>query len=161
MLRRPPREEDRPSAYDKALALLARREHSRRELLTKLTQRGYSLAEAEQALAALREERAQSDDRHAEALIRHRIAAGYGPRHLESELRSHGISPAGFQQELGAPDWAKIARDLVARRYGERIGEQATRARAAQFLQRRGFPSDVVAAVLRSARPSGRTDAAE
>ena len=150
MFRKPPREEDRPSAYDKALALLARREHSRRELIAKLTQRGYPAAEAEQAIAALQGEKAQSDQRHGEALIRHRVAAGYGPRHVEAELRSHGVSPADFQAQLEAPDWLGIARNLVERRYGGRLVDQADRTRAAQFLQRRGFPSEVIASVLRT-----------
>ena len=149
MFRKPPAGEERPSAYDKALALLSRREHSRRELLTKLTQRGYDRQEAEQAVAALEGERAQSDTRHGDALIRHRIAAGYGPRYLESELKAHGNATSGFQTQLEAPDWLEIARALVARRYGTGPMDQATRNRAAQFLQRRGFPTDVIARVTR------------
>jgi len=155
VFRKPPAGEDRPSAYDKALALLARREHSRRELVTKLTQRGYGREEAEQAVAALEGERAQSDSRHADALIRHRIAAGYGPRYLESELKAHGIAPAGLQAQLDAPDWLEIARALVSRRYGPGPMDQATRNRAAQYLQRRGFPTDVIARLTRRAPGAG------
>ena len=54
-----------PSAYDKALGLLARREQSRRELRRKLDQRGYAGEETTAALDRLGEQHYQDDERFA------------------------------------------------------------------------------------------------
>ena len=78
------------SAYDKALGLLARREHSRRELKNKLRQGGYEGEEAHAAIERLGAQQYQDDDRFAEALLRSRIAQGHGPMRLRVELKSHG-----------------------------------------------------------------------
>lgn len=138
---------ERPSAYDRALGLLARREHSQRELGRKLAAKGYAPDESAPALAALTEGHAQSDDRYAEVLIRQRSGAGYGPLRIEAELKSHGIDPRTCRDALAAIDWLEIARAQIVRRYGE-TSERATRDKAAQYLQRRGFPSGVIGKAL-------------
>ena len=148
MMRKPPDDpDDKPSAYDRALGLLARREHSRRELKMKLAQKGYDRDESASALETLAEGTEQSDDRFGESLIRRRVAAGYGPRYIEAELKSHGIAIAPFRAQLDEVDWRELARTLVAKRYG-RPADRAGRDKAAQYLQRRGFPSDAIAAAL-------------
>lgn len=143
----PDDQDDKPSAYDRALGLLARREHSRRELHTKLVAKGYDRDESESALAMLAERTEQSDERFGESLIRRRVAAGYGPRYIEAELKSHGIAVAPFRARLDEVDWQELARTLVSKRHG-RPADRSGRDRAAQYLQRRGFPTDVIAAVL-------------
>src|SRR5487761_2580112 len=95
------------SAYDKALGLLARREHSRRELKTKLRQGGYEGAETSAAIERLGEQQYQDDDRFAEALLRSRIAQGHGPMRLRLELKSHGLGDARIREllETAEVDW--------------------------------------------------------
>jgi regulatory protein len=63
----------RRSAYDKALALVARREHSRVQLKTKLRQSGYEGDETTAAIDRLGEQQYQDDDRFAGMLLRSRI----------------------------------------------------------------------------------------
>jgi regulatory protein len=128
--------------------MLARREHSVRELKLKLAQRGYAKPDSESALTALTRDRYQSDERYAEVLIRHRAAAGYGPRYIEAELRSHGIAAAAHRALLDGQDWPANARDLVRKRYGAKPNDTATRTKAAQFLSRRGFSSEVIRRVM-------------
>jgi regulatory protein len=147
MRRRSDNPADKPSAYNRALGLLARREHSRRELKTKLASKGYDRGESDSALETLAEGTEQSDERFGEALIRRRVAAGYGPRYIEAELRSHGIAIAEFRSQLTEVDWRELARSLISKRYG-RPADRAQRDKAAQYLQRRGFPSDAIAAAL-------------
>ena len=77
---------DKPSAYDKALGMLARREHSRRELRLKLRQKGYEGEEAGAALDRLGEQHYQDDDRFAGMLVRSRVSQGYGPMRVRAEL---------------------------------------------------------------------------
>jgi regulatory protein len=135
-------EREPPSARDRALGLLSRREHSTRELKQKLAQRGYEAADRDDAIESLARSDYQSDDRFAEVLIRQRAAAGYGPRYIESELRSHGIAPAAHRELFDAQDWSTAAKRLVARRYDLR--DRSAQLKAAQFLARRGFSSDLV-----------------
>ncbi|KRE89666.1 recombinase RecX [Frateuria sp. Soil773] len=135
------------SAYDKALGLLARREHSRKELGTKLRQGGYGKDEAHAAIDRLGEQRYQDDDRFAETLLRTRIAQGYGPMRLRVELKSHGLADARIRDLLDAAeaDWTASAAGQLRRRYGAgTAADPAERARRAQFLLRRGFPAATV-----------------
>ena len=110
----------KPSAYSKALGLLARREHSRRELKLKLRQGGYEGEEAGAALDRLGEQHYQDDDRFAEMLVRSRVGQGYGPMRLRAELKSHGLSDARIREVLDAAevDWAAVASAQLRRRYG-------------------------------------------
>ena len=137
----------KPSAYNKALGLLARREHSRKELRQKLDRSGYARDEAGDALDRLGEQHYQDDERFAEALIRNRSAQGYGPMRLRAELKSHGLSDARIRGLLDATeiDWAESAAAQLRRRYGAQgATDPAERARRAQFLLRRGFPAATV-----------------
>ena len=137
----------KPSAYGKALGLLARREHSRKELQQKLNRSGYARDEAGDALDRLGAQHYQDDDRFAETLIRNRAAQGYGPMRLRAELKSHGLSDARIRGLLEAADfdWTESAAAQLRRRYGTQGSKDpAERARRAQFLLRRGFPAATV-----------------
>src|SRR5258706_10616286 len=92
MARRSPDKSNEASAYDKALGLLARREHSARELKSKLAQRGFGAEENSAALERLRSKDFQNDARFGEMLVRSRVEGGYGPRWIVAELRTHGIA---------------------------------------------------------------------
>lgn len=137
----------KPSAYNKALGLLARREHSRKELRQKLGRSGYARDEAGDALDRLGEQHYQDDERFAEVLIRNRSAQGYGPMRLRAELKSHGLSDARIRSLLDAAeiDWTGSAASQLRRRYGTPgTADPAERARRAQFLLRRGFSAATV-----------------
>ncbi len=163
-MKRPPGRNDpakpKRSAYDKALGLLARREHSRRELETKLHQGGYEGAETSAAIERLGEQQYQDDDRFAEALLRSRIAQGHGPMRLRVELKSHGLTDARIRELLEAAevDWDASAASQLRRRYGS-VGtaDPAERSRRAQFLLRRGF----AAATVRNVTHTDVDDAAD
>jgi regulatory protein len=150
----------KPSAYNKALGLLARREHSRRELRLKLKQGGYEGEEAGEALDRLGEQHYQDDDRFAEMLVRSRVAQGYGPMRLRAELKSHGLSEARIRAVLDEAevDWAAMALAQLRRRFGAGSApDRDEKARRAQFLLRRGFP----AATVRSVTHADVDDAAD
>jgi regulatory protein len=137
----------RRSAYDKALGLLARREHSRRELTTKLRQGGYEGEETSAAIDRLGEQHYQDDDRFGEVLLRSRVTQGYGPMRLRMELKTHGLSDARIRELLDAVeiDWDASAAAQLRRRYGSAgTVDPAERARRAQFLLRRGFAAATV-----------------
>jgi len=129
-----------------ALALLTRREHSRRELTAKLRARGHAASDIEQALERLLEEGWQSDVRFADTLVRHRAASGYGPRWIRAELATHALDPALIESALDGfeGNWAHMARDLLVRRKlcppdDGADWPLAHQRKAADLLLRRGF----------------------
>jgi len=145
-------EKNSVSAYEKALTLLARREHSARELKSKLARKGLDAAESASALADLQAKDFQNDARFGEMLVRSRIAQGYGPRWIIAELKTHGIAEAKARALIDAadPDWPALIRELVRRRYGAKPENLAERVKRANFLLRRGFDAATVQSVTRA-----------
>jgi regulatory protein len=142
-----------PSAYDKALGLLVRREHSARELKSKLARRGLDKDETSAALDRLQAKDFQSDARFGEMLVRTRIENGYGARWIIAELRTHGIAEAKARELIDAaePDWPELVRRQLRRRYGTRpAADYAERSKRAAFLLRRGFDAATVQSITRA-----------
>lgn len=146
-----PRRKGRPelSPQQRALGLLVRREHSRKELARKLTARGVEPEAAKAAVDRMTAEGWQDDDRFTEQLIRSRAANGYGPLHIRAELGTHGIDRERVQAAMEAfeadeGDWLAQAQDLVRRRFGARLEDPAVQRKAAELLARRGFTAEHV-----------------
>lgn len=136
------KEKEEPSAYQRALGLLVRREHSRKELVRKLSDRGIERDQAEEALDTLERQQFQSDDRFASALARSRAAAGYGPVRIRAELGTHGMGRDIVEAALESceRDWNQSACELAIRRFGGKdLADRARRRKAVDFLLRRGF----------------------
>lgn len=144
-----------PTPAQRALGLLVRREHSRRELERKLVARGVEKDEATAAVARLRDAGWQDDLRFACSLARTRASGGYGPLRIRAELGTHALPAetvaAAFAAltEAGEDDWPRMAADLVRRRFGHVAGDAARARKAADFLVRRGFDGDSVRAAVR------------
>ena len=139
------------TATQRALGLLVRREHSRKELSRKLAARGVESEEAQAAIDKLSEAGWQDDARFAELLVRSRAASGYGPVHVRAELRMHGLDSDAVAAAMDGfdGDWNAIARDLVRRRLGAQgAKDPAQERKAADLLLRRGFAMDQVRAAL-------------
>lgn len=150
----PRRARPEPSAYQRALGLLVRREHSRRELGAKLRARGVEGAEVDAALDTLARQDFQNDERFAEALARSRAAAGQGPVRIRSELAMHGLSREVVASALEAcdRDWQRSAEAAITRRFAAAsLADPAARRRAVEFLLRRGFDQRTALAALRAA----------
>lgn len=136
----------------RALGLLTRREHSRKELTRKLTSRGMDAAEVETAVEKLSRDGWQDDARFAESLVRARSSGGYGPLRIQAELTTHGLDREAIATALDTfhGDWAENASDLVRRRYGPVAALDLNRRRkAVDFLLRRGFDAASIRAATR------------
>lgn len=134
-------------AQHAAIRLLAMREHSRLELVRKLTQRGWSRVEVETVVDALALEGLQSDQRFAESFVRSRAQKAQGPVRIRAELSERGLDRADIERALQAEahDWLAIASRWYERRYGsDPVADHKERGRRQQALARRGFTSDVV-----------------
>ena len=106
--------EDAIKAYNAGLDLLARREHSGKELRQKLGRR-FAETLVDQAAVALQQNGLLSDERFAEALIHSRKAKGYGPRYIAQELSQKGVSKELTQELLDErnSDWVHQALSLI------------------------------------------------
>ena len=142
-----------PSAYQRALGLLVRREHSRKELVRKLADRGVERDDADEALDKLERQQFQSDERFAAALARSRASAGYGPVRIRAELSTHGLGREAVEAALEAceRDWNESARDIAQRRFaGKGLADPAKRRKAVDFLLRRGFTQGSALAAVKA-----------
>ncbi|GAB2619190.1 recombination regulator RecX [Novilysobacter erysipheiresistens] len=140
------------STTQRALTLLVRREHSRKELTRKLVTRGLDPVDVDEAVAKLADAGWQDDRRFAESLVRSRVSGGYGPIHIRAELGTHGLDSDAIAAALDSfdGDWVENARDLIRRRFGEAASDDlARRRKATDLLMRRGFPGDVIRAATR------------
>ena len=137
---------------ERALRLLASREHSRLELDRKLRAKGFDAAAVARILDDLIESDLVSNERMAEAYVASRARKGFGPRRLRQELRERGV-----ENDLIAPlldrdaeDWAERLGQVVDKKFGpEPATDPKELARRARFLEYRGFPSDLVRRYLR------------
>lgn len=141
-----------PSPEQRALGLLVRREHSRKELTRKLRWRGVDADAADAAAQRMQDAGWQDDARFAESLVRSRGFSGHGPIRIRAELGTHGLQRELIETALEAfeGDWVQIARELVRRRHGRDLAEDRTRQRkAAELLIRRGYTADQIHAATR------------
>jgi regulatory protein len=140
-------------AYEKAIAFLARREHSGRELKAKLEQRGFDAEHTAEVLGTLKEKNFQNDARFGEMLVRSRLEGGYGARWIVAELRTHGIAEEAAHELIQAaqPDWPELIRRQLRRRYGGKVPKDFTeRNKRVAFLLRRGFDAAAVRIVVQA-----------
>lgn len=134
-------------AWQLAIGLLSRREHSGHELLEKLQQRGVSADLAHMTLARCQQEQYQSDQRFTEMLLRHCISKGQGLAVLRQLSRQHRIENDLLQQALddAEPDWFELARSCAQKKFGESFaGSDKERLKRMAFLQRRGFNAEQI-----------------
>jgi regulatory protein len=142
------------SARTAAIALLSRRDYTRRELAQRLADRGHDAGEIDAALDGLAHERLVDDRRVAAAHVRTAAGVkGRGRRRIEQELIARGIDRAVARDALAvvstADERAAVDRFLSRRGVPRRLDAPARR-RLLQQLLRRGFPADVAAAALRA-----------
>ena len=140
------------SIRNKAIDLLARREHSEQDLRQKLKTREYDIDAIDQILQALKEDRLQSDERFTESYVNHRFNAGVGPLKIRYELRQKGVSDRLVDEFLEplADQWDELMTRQRVRKYGASIPDDyAERMKQARFLQNRGFSPESVMRLFR------------
>jgi len=141
-----------PSLLKRAVALLARREHSRAELAAKLIRRldeGQDVAEVDNVLDELQRRGWLSEERYAASVVRSR-SARYGDLRLKQELRVRGISKSTATAAVSAASASELerAKAVWVRKFGAPPVNAAERARQARFLQSRGFATAIIRRVI-------------
>ena len=138
-------EDDAAAAREAAVRLLARREHSTRELEHKLAERGFEAATVSAVLGELVAEGLLSEERFAEAFVASRIDKGSGPRRIQAELRERGLTDELIARYVDFSDrqWRERAVQVRRKRFGAQAPDELReRARQARFLQYRGFTAE-------------------
>ncbi|PPK76100.1 regulatory protein [Methylobacter tundripaludum] len=133
------------------LRLLARREHSRQELLAKLALRGFDRDDALPVIDELAEHGWQDDLRYAESYARFRIQKGYGPIRVSYELKQNGIAAFDLegivQEEAGS--WMALLEQVYSKKYShDTVLERNEWAKRSRFLLHRGFSGAMISALF-------------
>jgi regulatory protein len=146
-----------------AVALLARRDYSTRELRQKLKDRGYLEDAIDSVLIELEETRKLDDQRYGANVVAYRARRGQGPARIRGELRRSGLKDDQIEVAVktgeDAPDFVALAREARRRRFGAELPKDwKEKAKQARFLQYRGFSTDHIRAALESDLPDGDSD---
>jgi len=132
----------------RAISLLARREHTRVELARKLSPHG-TAEEIDTVLNELARTGLQSDARFAESYVRSQ-AARLGAARLRQSLRTKGVDTELIESGLvDLPDEGERARAVWTRKFAAPPGDAREWAKQARFLQGRGFSSDIIRKLLK------------
>jgi regulatory protein len=138
-----------PTLRERALRLLARREHSRAELGRKLAAHARPEDDLESLLEDLSKRKLLSDERYAESRA-HALSHKYGAARIAHELRAKGLDKGLAEQTVkGArATEAERAREVWRRKFPVAPKTREERARQMRFLQSRGFSFDAIRAVV-------------
>jgi regulatory protein len=141
-----------PTLRERALRLLARREHSRGELARKLRPHVLPEDDLDALLDDLSKRKQLSDERYAE-LRAHTLSRKFGAARIAQELRSKGVDKDLAESTADAARSTEVerARQVWGRKFRKPPESREERARQARFLQSRGFSFDAIRAVIRGA----------
>jgi regulatory protein len=134
---------------ERALRLLARREHSRAELARKLEQAGFEAGDIQPLLDAFAEKNWLSDRRFAESYVAdHRARAGSVK--LAYDLRQRGIDDLIIETVLKDNQDSELerAREVWRKKFGTAPANIQEKARQMRFLKSWGFSQDAIRSVL-------------
>ncbi len=136
------------SCLDVAYGLLARREHSRKELHWKLQQReNCADTDIDALLDALEADNLLSDERYAEAVVHAGLQRGHGRLKIRNKLRETGVSGLLVERYLDQADinWYEQIHQVRLKKVGEHLPvEYAARAKLSRFLASRGFETELI-----------------
>ena len=134
-------EEIFPTIYNKALDIISRREHSKKEVRDKLLKKFDDLIVIEDVIEKLIKNSLLNDSRYAEMYTRARKRKGFGPKRIGYELNSRGVSETlssiAIKEEGG---WLEAAENAFNKKFKDGISlDFKTKLKQKSFLQNRGF----------------------
>lgn len=126
-----------------AMDMLARRNHSRFELMQKMQARGADAALVAEVLAKLCAEHLLDDRWFIESCINEAVRKGQGERKLRYKLAQHQLDPDLIQEVLAASpvDWQQLAQRVYRQKFPQPLKGQDVREynRRQRFMYSRGF----------------------
>jgi regulatory protein len=139
------------SLRERALAMLARREHTRAEMTRKLSPHSESSEQVEQLLNTLVARGWLSETRFAESRA-NALARKFGSRKIEHDLRSRGVSDEVVEHavEQARTQELENCRAAWQRKFGVLPQTVAECGRQMRFLAGRGFSAEAVRQVVKA-----------
>ena len=131
----------------RALRLLARREHTRQELASKLSPHAGSSEELQSLISGLKQKNQLSEERFAEARAR-RLSRKYGAARIRQDLQTKGVPAELVARYASSEDELQRARAILERKYRTPAATREEKARRMRFLQSRGFSNEVIFTLL-------------
>lgn len=135
--------------YNKAIELLARREHSQAELAAKLKMKFRDADCIDDIISVLFERLVQSgyqsDQRFSENYARARISMGFGRKRIAMELSQKGVSSELIRDALDEVfesaqlDEMEQLKSLWVKKFGQKPEDPKARAKQMRFLVGRGY----------------------
>ncbi|MBL4511414.1 recombination regulator RecX [Klebsiella pneumoniae] len=148
---------------DRAIRILAMRDHSEQELRRKLVAPVMSKNgpealdvtpdELEQVVAWCIENRYLDDNRFVGQFIASRSRKGYGPARIRQELSQKGIARQVVDQAMRECDidWVSLAREQAQRKYGEPLPSAFTeKVKVQRFLLYHGYLMEDIQEIWRN-----------
>ena len=138
------------SLKGRALRLLSQREHSRAELVRKLSPHEEVPGELAQALDDLQAKGFIDETRVLESVLNHRKAK-LGNGRIKQELQAKGLAPAAVAQAMLDLKDSELerAKGVWQKKFGAPAADANERAKHYRFLLTRGFSSEVVRKVVK------------
>lgn len=137
--------------YQKGIHLLSMREHSVKEVTTKLSAKSERLDLVSAVIDELIEKDYLSNSRFTESYVRAKQQRGFGPSKIRNELSNKGIKNNMIESFLdaGSAVWYDNAQNQYAKKYGDQpISDYNTWTKRARFMQSRGFTMEHIHSTL-------------
>ena len=139
-------------AFISALRLLSYRDHSRKELINKLCQKGHKREYAEKACESLEYYGYINDERYAQSLAESLVERkGMSIRGVKNELFQKGISREIADNVVESLDFDPVLRiiDLINTKYSRCLSDEKGMKRMISSLQRLGYKWSDINSALR------------
>ena len=136
---------------ERAVRLLANREHGRKELEQKLLRRDLPTDLIVSVLDQLAQEGLQCDVRFAESYLRMRVDRGYGANKIRADLKTRRLQQSVVEQAISdcGADWTAVADAALAKKFGCLSAlDIKTRAKMQRFLYQRGFAAEEIRSAM-------------
>ena len=136
---------------ESCLRLLARREHSQKELLNKILVKGFDKDDILAVIEELARQGWQSDLRYVESYATHRIQKGYGPIWIAYELKKKGVDAVNLDAiaQKTAGGWMALLEQVYTKKFGhDSLLDRNGWAKRSRFLMQRGFSGAMISALF-------------
>jgi len=131
--------------------LLARREHSQKELSIKLQARDFEPADIAIVLQKLIQDKLLNEARFVESYITARSNKGFGPQRIFQELKEKGIEDELINLHLNSHDQEWFAKALLVwkKRFKNKMPQDfKTKAQHMRYLQYKGFSTEHIRKII-------------
>ncbi len=144
---------DYKTVFNRALRILARRDHAKNELKIKLANKTLDVEVVDKVLEKLEENGYLNDKAFAFKYLRYRSELGFGPKKIFSEMKNKGIDEQNIRESFDKFDssWVQLANHVFQKKFGEIKDVETNRKdheKKIRFLAQRGFSYNDIKIVL-------------